>query len=369
MRRAILVIVIGSLALVGVNSSGGRTGAQAVPAPISNPGQLELPASAFPSDYKEDGNEAWPTSYADTSTFSKEHVKSYSALGLLGAWYQYYDKIITSSTTPGVIVVSPVEVAYLGTYYMDAATADAAFSDILSNPQVSDPAPCSYGTRCITFHVDLEWNGPTYSGVDAIVEQGNAVAEIRADVFKDQYDQVGTAAFATNVDNVAQAFVQVVSSLGPTNTPVPPTATPTSTAAPTPPPTATPTNIPTPTPIPLSFRVLSVRAEKQGSKPDLTLRRAPIKQVKMGTKLLLSIYTLVQSAPPNSRGTAGFLLTSRGRTVLHRTAQMTIPSTTTATYRWTASFKPTKPGRYTFRGTVTIDGQAETASATIRVTA
>jgi hypothetical protein len=116
----------------------------------------------------------------------------------------------------------------------------------------------------------------------------------------------------------------------------------------------------------LSFDVLSVRAEQYGSKPDMSLRRASLKKVKLGAKVYLSIYVSVHSAPPGSSGTSDFRLTSAGRVVLHRTRQIMIPSVGTGTYRGTAMFAAAKPGIYTFRGAVTIAGKTKQRSTTIR---
>ena len=135
----------------------------------------------------------------------------------------------------------------------------------------------------------------------------------------------------------------------------------------TPTPTPTPTATATPTPIPLSFEVLSVRAERFGTKPDTSLRRAPLKQLKVGAKVYLSIYVLVRSAPPGSLATNEFRLTSAKRVALHRTTQMAISSTGTATYRGTTTFQATKPGSYTFRGTVAVNGETKQRSTTFRV--
>ena len=362
MRRTILFVATSSLLIATAATRGAGTAAQTGSGAIQESSQLRLPASAFPSDYSEGANHAWTVSHAEGSSFSKMHVQSYTALGMQGAWYQYYDKPLVM-TSGGVTYVSSVEVVYLGTYYPDTASAANAYSDVLSNSKLPAPTTCSYGTRCVTYSLDLDWQGVTYSALARIVQLGNAVAEIRSDVWKNFSGLVGIDQFTSNVDGVSQAFVRAVNSLVPTSTPIPPTATPTST--PTPTPTLTPTA--TPTTIPLSFEVLSVRAEKYGSKPDMSLRRSPLKQVKVGTKVYLSIYVLVRSAPPGSTGTDDFRLTLAGGVVLHRTRQMTISSTGAATYRGTVTFKATKPGIYTFRGTVMINGETKRRSTTIRV--
>src|SRR5579864_8951671 len=103
MRRAMVVLIVSSLVLAGMIIGGEMTAAQTGATPVSTSAQLQLPSSAFPSDYPEGGNEAWTPANADGSTIGKEHVKSYTQLGMLGAWYEYHAKAIMG-TIQGVMV-------------------------------------------------------------------------------------------------------------------------------------------------------------------------------------------------------------------------------------------------------------------------
>jgi hypothetical protein len=124
----------------------------------------------------------------------------------------------------------------------------------------------------------LVFNGVTYSGKVRVLQQGNALAEIRTDTAQITVDQVSAGTFDANLDLASQAFVTVVNSLqpastptntptvAPTQTPVPPSPTATS-IPPTATPTATATSTPTRTPVPLFVTVkLGHKTVKAGAK-------------------------------------------------------------------------------------------------------
>ena len=272
MRKLIVVIGAAALLIVSFAVRGTTTSAQTGLSPVKNSQQLALSAAAFPSGYTGDAGEAWPASQADGSSFSHMHVKSYTALGMQGAWYEYYAKVIFVQLSGGVMLAAPVEAVYLGTYYADTSSAADAYSDVLSNPAQTNPVTCSYGTRCVTYAVNLSHNGVTYSGLARILQYGNAVAEIRADIPDAAAGQISTDTFTANLNGVSQAFVQAINSLAPpstptsTSTPIPPTATPTST------PTATPTS----TPVTLFLTVkVGHKAVRAGTKQSISVTTLP----------------------------------------------------------------------------------------------
>ncbi|HEY8686650.1 MAG TPA: hypothetical protein VIO57_13680 [Chloroflexota bacterium] len=282
MRKLAVILGVAGLLAVSSGFKDSVTLAQ-TGGTITDSAQLALPASAFLSDYKQSASEGWPASKADSSTFAGMHQKPYSALGLQGAWYQYAAKFITVDLG-STILVSPLEVGYLGTYYMDTAAASNAYADIGVNSTLSNPAACSFGTRCTTYKVALVYNGVTYIGMVRVIQQGNALAEIRTDTAQFTADNVQAITYVTNLDLASQAFVSLVGGSQatdtplstPTSTPAPPTLTPTSvppTSTPTP--TATATSTPTQTPIPLFVHV--------------SLKH---KTVKIGTKQTVAVTTL-----------------------------------------------------------------------------
>jgi hypothetical protein len=290
-RKLIAVIGTAGLLIVCSTARGTITAAQTRSGFIQNSNQLALPASAFPTGYQGDAGEVWLAPKADGSSFSQMHVKSYTAMGMQGAWYEYFAKVILVFSSSGA-VAGPAEAVYLGTYYQDALSAANAYSDVLSNPALSNPMPCSYGTRCVTYAVNLTFsNGVTYDGLARIVQQGNAVAEIRVDTPDVLSGQISTGTFTANLDGVSQAFVQTVGgapvtaptdtptvpAATSTSTPIPQTATPTSTRIPpTATPTSTPTATPTSTPIPLSLAVkLGHKVVAAGAKQSISVTTLP----------------------------------------------------------------------------------------------
>jgi hypothetical protein len=280
MRKLVVILVTATLFVLSSSLKHSVTLAQTNVGPITISDQLALPTSAYPSDYQQGASEAWPVSKADGSTFSSLHVKSYSALGLQGAWYQYAAKVMFVRSG-NITIVAPVEASYLGTYYADPAGAANAYADVTANPSLTNPVPCSHGSRCATYTIVLPYNGVTYSGMVRVVQQGNAVAEIRVDTAQIVADQVSAATFVANLDRVSQAFATAVSSLQPTSTP---TATPTQTPAPPSPtatsipatatstPTAAAISTPTRTPIPLFVTVkLGHMTVKAGAKQTVAV--------------------------------------------------------------------------------------------------
>jgi hypothetical protein len=184
-----------------------------------------------------------------------------------------------------IIFTAPLEVAYLGTYYADPAAAANAYADVSVNSALFNPVPCSFGTRCTTYTALLVYNGVTYPGKIRVIQQGNALAEIRTDTAQVVADAVSAGTFDANLDLSSQAFVTLVSSLqpastptststvAPTQTPVPPSPTATSippTATSTS--TATATSTPTRTPVPLFVTVkLGRKTVKAGARQTVTV--------------------------------------------------------------------------------------------------
>jgi hypothetical protein len=338
--------------------------AQTTSGGVQDASLLQLPASAFPAGYTLDQNIANTPADADGSFFTVLHSKTYATLGMKGGWYQYAAAPVFQNVN-GVTFVTTIDLTYLGSYYADTTAAQNAFADVKSNPQLAGVQSCSFGAQCLIANLDVNWQGITYKGLAQVIQQGDVVAEIYSVTPDFVYDQVGAAQFASNVQSVAQAFVQLIAGLAPpntpTSTPVPPTATSTS----TPVPTSTPAPTATATSIPVSFDILSVRAEKLGSKSDPSLARAPLRRVKVSTKIYLSIYVLVHSAPADSSASEQFRVTFGGRTVFHRSIQIRISSGSDTAFRGKVSFKPTRPGTYRFRGSVTIGGVTKQSSTAI----
>lgn len=132
-------------------------------------------------------------------------------------------------------------------------------------------------------------------------------------------------------------------------------------------PTLIPTPTPTETPIPIAFSILSVRVEKYGSKPDRGLKRQPLKRVRVATRVYLSTYIRVTSAPSGAGVNYDYTATAGGRTMLHRIDTSTLGSQASGTFRSHVAFAPSRPGQYRLSVRVTLGNQTRSKSATIQV--
>lgn len=154
----------------------------------------------------------------------------------------------------------------------------------------------------------------------------------------------------------------------PTNTPVPP-PTPTPTNTPTPRPTPTPTRTPTPTPTstpvpsptpvpPLRFSLDAARVANVGNPGN----RQGLDAVQPGQRVWLMMYFTINSVPRRLTRTTTYEIL-RGNIVVFRAPfKATIGPTDVGRFiRYTVYMPPTTLpfGLYTFRATLTIDGQSK----------
>jgi subtilisin family serine protease len=121
-------------------------------------------------------------------------------------------------------------------------------------------------------------------------------------------------------------------------TPVPPTATPVPTA---------------------SFSLISVRAEKQGSKPDWLLRRAPLNHLSTGKSVYLSLYVRFSTLLNASKVAIEWTVKRGSSIAAHHTTRETLGGADTGEYREHWPFTPKTAGTYQFNGRVTVDGVSQ----------
>ncbi|MBV9278617.1 MAG: hypothetical protein JOZ41_00905 [Chloroflexi bacterium] len=135
--------------------------------------------------------------------------------------------------------------------------------------------------------------------------------------------------------------------------PPPPTATPT----PIPPtPTPQPPATPTPTPVPQThFYVRCLRVEKYQARPNYLCQGPPMTQVRAGTRVQLSIYFKVQSAPAHASNWSQFVLSLGEQVLYNHTFKHALGSNPVRDYQdAVVGFTLTQPGTYVFLGRVTI---------------
>lgn len=328
---------------------------QAVSGVIQSSAQMKLSPSVFPVDAAEKVSSSMTAADADQSPMSAIHRVSYRDLGMLGGWLQYYNKRLDTGYS---------DVIYLGSYYRDSDAAWAAFTDVASNMIVAGPTSvCSLGDQCMEAKVMVTWPDGLYQGIFRVVQKSNAICELLVDVPQTSYstlqDQVRAYA-----DGVTNGFLGIFAPPQPTMTLLPP-ATPTST--PTPSPTSTPRPTPTATSVPVDFSIISARLEKNRAKPDVNLSSPALKRAKIGTKVYLSVYVVVRSAPSGSTMTFQYDVTAGGQAVMHRVVSRTLSSVPSQPFREFTVLKLTHTGRQTFTAKVTLNGQSEVKGTSINV--
>ncbi|HEX8919436.1 MAG TPA: hypothetical protein VF898_13100, partial [Chloroflexota bacterium] len=264
-----------------------RPSQQAVSGTIQSSAQMKLSPSAFPVDFGEKGSSAMTAADADNSPMSNIHSISYQNLGMLGGWLQYYSKPFDTGYADNI---------YLGSYYRDPQAAQSAFNDVGSSLILfGTTGVCSFGDQCLEVKVTVTWPDGQYQGLFRVVQKSNALGEFLVDVPQASYptlqDQV-----RGYLDGTVNGFLGIFAPARPTSTPLP-IATPTNTATLIPTSTPVPTATATATSVPVDFSIISARVEKNKAKPDLNLLTPALKQGKVGTKVYLSIYLVIRSAP------------------------------------------------------------------------
>ncbi len=385
--RAITLMFLIPTVLFMVPRVAHSASAQTAAVDVQSASQLQLPDSAFPSDYTSHGSQAIAAADADNTDFSFFHTRSYSALGMQGGWLQGGDTgtFREDNPFPPLVTVAYIDIdlGYMGTYYADEVAARNAFADITTNPRLTSWQACTQGEQCMETGYSVNVLGvQTLIGRMRVIQQGNVLVEILSEVLTDNFplDQATDSKTLSNVEFVTAGAVEMLSTLSPpstpTSTPVPATSTPVNTPTPlptftpTPLPTSTPTPTPTVTPIPVDFTVLSARTEAFGARADVGLKRAPLHQVPLGTPVYFSLYVEVRSAPDGAGAQAGVRLTLHGKTEIYRTMQthLHLTPSTTEVFRDHISYRPVQKGSYRVTWQVTIGGQSEQKSATLRVT-
>src|SRR5947209_14470774 len=86
--------------------------------------QMRLPPATFPSGFRVVDDTALTPGQADNKIFSELHTVSYTNLGMVGGWFQYY----TNDLPDGLF-----DDVYMGTYYTNVDAARNAMTDITAN--------------------------------------------------------------------------------------------------------------------------------------------------------------------------------------------------------------------------------------------
>ena len=341
--------------------------------------QLQLPNSAMYQDgFQPDSAQARPMSASDAWNNTLQGIYlhqpdsyTYTALGVLGAYYMESAKKLASGNTEYL--------TYLGTYYGNTDAARNAFNTTASGNgtyRSGDGAQivsgltqqvCSAGDSCMDFSfypLDTSTLSPLpFKVVLRVVLAGNAMME--GGYFVNTSDAPAQqSALETDKLSIANAFLQVMNKQPANNQP---TATSQPTAAPA------PTVAPPPTTVPItkiSFSVDSVRVEKNNAKPDFTLKSKPLRSIKHGTTVRLSIYVDVSSAPKGAAVDTHFLVKRNGTSISDRHETYNLDSADpTGKYRFALKgVKFSKKGTYTITIRIQIGDQVQQDHTSLKVT-
>jgi hypothetical protein len=108
-----------------------------------------------------------------------------------------------------------------------------------------------------------------------------------------------------------------------------------------------------------------VRVESNGARPDLS--KPALTVVKVGQKVLLSIYLEIDEGMVGTPLTFSFMETTGATRVLSKTTEGKVPASLPAQVRETIKFQPRKQGKYRLTGTVTYGGESQHQSTSFTV--
>jgi hypothetical protein len=325
---------------------------------------LRLPASAFsPATINSSFDRVESNSDADQDFFGPPngHSKTYEALQRITGYYERADWQPAGAA-------DTAHFRYQGSTFSGTSTAQTAWNDGITTTKGSLPASAvadcsgSAGMPCneIAF---VDTSTKTHYRY-YYLQKNQCLAETELDFSDALYNSVDTQLEQIGANVAGNAAAVLNSACVPGGNPTP-TTQPTS-----PPPTATPTPRPTPPPTTISFTLISVRVETYGAKADWKQVKPLLKQVKIGTKVQLSIYFLVNSAPAGKPYTVHWTVTQDGRTLLNQRFSKNKLDTSdpTGTYRDRVSPLTLKnAGTVHVVGRLTIGSRSKQSSASLQV--
>jgi hypothetical protein len=325
---------------------------------------LRLAASAFsPATINSSFDRVEGNSDADQDFFGPPngHSKTYEALQRITGYYERADWQPAGAA-------DTAHFRYQGSTFTSTSAAQNAWNDGITTTKGSLPASAvsdcsgSAGMPCNEV-VFVDTSTKTHYRY-YYLQKNQCLAETEFDLSDALYNSVDTQLEQIGAAVAGQAAAVLNSVCVPGGNPTP-TTQPT-----TPPPTATPTSRPTPPPTTISFTLISVRVERYGAKADWKQVKPLLKQVKIGTKVQLSIYFLVNSAPAGEPYAVHWTVTQGGRTLLNQSFNNNKLDTSdpTGTYRDRVSPLTLKnAGIVNVVGRVTIGSRSKQNSTSLQV--
>lgn len=324
--------------------------------------QLALPASAFsPATINTNYGGALTVSDANNNWFRANHSRAYDTFGYVAAYYQRADWSVTNP---------PISFRYQGTALTDATQAANLWNDGVTYTQKQagvTSTNCSNDTsvvKCAYLDYGVtDANNANWAEEYDVIQYQNCVAEMTVDIPVSAVTQYGTQATQIQ-DNINKAAAALLESVCNAVTAGSPTATPAanSTATSIVRPTATATSQPLPQ---TAFYITSVRFEKNGAKADWQLKKKPLSSAKVGARVNLSAYFSVSAVPSGSRGSAEFLLTHSGKTIISKKYAESVPQPDTYRTYLKNVVLPTA-GTYKLTIRITVNGVTDAGTASLK---
>lgn len=352
--------------------SGAPSSQQAVSGFIQAAPQLKLPPSAFPVGFSVAASQPMTAGDADQEAIQAlTHTTSYRDLGMLGGWYEEYHMDVPNG---GTFVLT-----YLGSYYPSPDQALAAFNNAAGGWTTYSPSLCTIpgAEQCAQIMIPNAFTnkyGFPYNGVFRMILKSNSLFEGGYLLASSDFN-ANKAAGDQALDAMTNAYLALFNPQpAPAPNPVP---------APTPKPTPKPTPLPVPAPNPNPTPVTPPTVTPPVSPPAVTTKFAidsvslhkdtkdtssPVHKVKHGKKMYFFIDWTLSSAPTNAKPTYAYTAAIKGKVLYHNSFTGSRDSYPPDSYYAYFTVNLKKKGTYLITGTVTMNGQTQKGTTTVKVT-
>jgi len=362
---------------------------------ITDAGQLQEPASVYPSDFsgnvagqKFTANNADDEGYKASGLFfallhspSQSGGFSYKSVGMLFGFAEVATKTFPDNVS--------FYLEYLASAYTTPDAASNAFNSLVSyyttfsNAQQST---CSFAgaNQCLNVTIPdaVTITDPntlitySYAAILRILQKSNSVWEGGLFLPRDDVNQNKDLA-AQAIDGMSSGYIALFNTTqgpGPAPTLAPTQAQPTATLVFKPPakPTATPTptqpaTLPTQAPTQARFNLVKVQFEKVTGQPKDS--DPAVKKAKSGTRLFFIVFFNVDSGPPNLSFTGAYSIKNGSRIVQHSkdTGRLDANNPAGLYYFRTTWKSPKATGTYAGTYAITMSGKTLKGSAKIKI--
>lgn len=310
---------------------------------------LQLPATAYtPATINTQYSGVVDTTLVDQDWFRTNHSAPYETWGWQTGYYQRADWL-----PAGYSATDTITFRYLGSFFPNASSAAAAYQDGVTYTQTRTGASSSSCSGSTFSCADMAYH-VTSGGVSQLEEY--TVLQVGVCLIEASVDATQTAAsgetsqIETTLTSIDSAALQAASTVCGASVPPQPSPTPTTTT-------------------PVAFTILSVRAETVNSRPDWNLVSPPVTLVKAGTKVRLSVYYHVSSAPQSFAYSERVTVKRNGTTLVRQSYPDKLGTTPVDTYRNSWTYTMATAGSYAITIAITMNDHTQALSTAVTVQA